>query len=167
MADARNARRVGSLIGAVVLAAAVGVIAYAWRQNSQTWDGLRKQAERFEPPTGWTSIGQAKQGSGGCFISCDSPRVTIVYRTTANAKAGCEQIRAAVERQVGPVTTQPYWGWCGWRAHASAVGGRAFVTAGAEPASVLRGEFAPFWTRRIPPTGNGTLVWVEFNSGLD
>ena len=90
--------------------------------------------------------------------------MTLVYRTPADPLRACDQARAAVSAQVGPAPINAN-GWCGWNAHIPS-GGRAYVVAGAEQASDLR-TFGPSWTERIAPTGGGTLVWVEFNSGLD
>jgi hypothetical protein len=164
---------VGSLTLAALIAAVIGVVAYGWYQNSRTWDRLRSQATAFKPPSGFVAIGQVHQGSGDCFISCDSPRVTVVYRTSSTSEVACDELRSAVALQIGsvaadssPPSDEPS-PWCAWRARAASVGDRAYVFGGAETANALRGEFAPRWTDKLLPTGTDMIVWIEFNSGLD
>lgn len=159
-------KRTTWVLAAAVLATGIGYVAYVWHDNSEMWKRVRSEATHFNPPSGWTSVGRVQEGSGGCIISCDSPRVTLVYRTTSNASVACNQARAAVVEQVGRTPSDPYSAWCGWQAHIPS-SHRAYVTAGAEFVSALQGRSAPSWTRKIRPNGDGTLVWVEFNSGLD
>jgi hypothetical protein len=160
----RRKSRVVMLFGAVVLVLALGLVGYFWHQNGDAWHRIRSRASQFNPPPEWTLIGKAQEGSQACIVSCDSPRVTLVYRTTAGPLDACDEARAAIDAQIGPAPIDARGG-CGWQAHIPS-GGRAYVVAGAEPASELRGV-APSWTAKIPPTGDGTLVWLEFNSGLD
>jgi hypothetical protein len=158
-----SARRIMLLVGALVGIIVMGLVAFAWRQNADSWHQLRSQASHFQPPPGWTLVGKAQEGSGACFISCDSPRITAVYRTTDPPGDACSSVRRAVEAQVGPAPSDQYDAWCGWRAPIPSGG---HVVAGAQLASVLRGPYSPSWTTKFAPTGDGTLVWVVFSSNL-
>ena len=111
----------------------------------------------------------ARQGSAGCFVSCDSPRVTLVYRTDAPPAEACEEARQAVESEIGPTIDDPdLAGWCGWSTAVPEVDDRAFVMAGADDATALRRDLGGGdWRTLVPPAGTGTIVWVEFDSGLD
>jgi hypothetical protein len=160
-------RRIGALLGAVSITAAIYGVAYLRHQDSENWKRLEAQALRFEPPSGWIYVGRVKAGSYACWMSCDSPTITIVYRTTATVRSGCDQALVAVAAQVGRAKADPLATGCGWQAHAPPGGGPAFVTGGAQSPSGLGGPNAPPWTHKIPPTGNGTLVWVQFAAGSD
>jgi hypothetical protein len=120
-------RRIGVLLGAVLITAAIYGVAYLRHEDSENWKRLEAQALRFEPPT-----------------------ITIVYRTTAAVRAGCDQILVAVAAQVGRAKSDALATGCGRQAHAP-----------------LGGTNAPSRTHKIPPTGNGTLVWVQFNADSD
>jgi hypothetical protein len=165
--DRRPWRRVGALLLAVLVTAAIYGIAYLRHQDSENWNRLETQAAQFKAPTGWTSIGHVKAGSYACWIACDAATVTVVYSTIGTPQAGCEQVLVAVAAQVGKTKPDPIANGCGWQAHAPAGGGPAYVTAGAQPANALLGPLAPPWTHKLRPTGSGTLVWIVFSAESD
>ncbi len=166
---------------------AIGAFAYRWHQATQQWNELRRAANNFRAPHGWTALGRVQEGSQGCFISCDSPRVTLVYRTNDEFVVACTRLRVSVERQVGPATvttsqlptdssaqvgptttsiaqTPEPEIWCPWRARAPGLGGRGYVVGGA---GRLDATIGPRWTDKLRPSGSGIYAWIEFNSGLD
>src|SRR5437899_2615221 len=110
-----RAKRVRRLCGATALVVVVAVCGYSWYGNHTAWNHIRSQANRFSPPAQWTPVGKAQEGSGACVISCDSPRVTLVYRTSAKPLDACDEARAAVAAQIGPAPFDAN-GWCGWQA---------------------------------------------------
>jgi hypothetical protein len=115
-----------------------------------------------------TVIESVREGTAFCPISCNEPRITIVYRTSLSPEEACVQLRETIDHAVGRTTNREYLAWCGYEAAVSSVGERATVRAGAEPARDLVGGIGPSWKTKIAVSKTDeSVAWVELSSGLD
>jgi len=158
-------RRAAWLTLDVIVLAIVIAGAYSYYRTQQTRSRVRSHAAHFDPPPGWTKVATVEEGSQWCIVSCDAPAVTTIYRTTDSPSAACDDARAALARE-DRTAAVPAGVGCGWRVPARRVGKDAYdISDAASPQDVERRRLP--WTRKVEPLGAGTIVWVEFRSGID
>lgn len=151
----------------ITLAIAIVPVAYAM-PFLRIWPRLERAADRFPTPPAMTVVDSVREGTAFCPISCDEPRITIVYRTSLSPDQACAQLRKTIDESVGPTTNREYLTWCGYEAALPSVADEAFALGGAEPAGDLLAGVGPSWKTKITvPKTNETIAWVQFSSGLD
>jgi hypothetical protein len=151
----------------LVVIAIVLAGAYSYYRTQQTRSRVRAHSRHFETPHGWTKLGTVEEGSQWCIVPawCDAPAVTVIYRTNASRSDACDAARVALTREDRAAALSVRDG-CGWRVPARRVGKHAAdVADAATPRELDRRHLS--WTRKLRPRGDGTIVWVEFRSGID
>lgn len=150
----------------LVLLLSVAVLVYAFHFSQKP--KLERATANFTAPVGSTEIGRRSEGSWLCFISCDEPRVRIVYRTDENSSAACTSLRDALMRESDDLSDLNL-GWdCSYTGPLNDGGSRATVGGSVLEVSSARSDpsLNP-WVKGLIRDEEGYVAVVVFNSGLD
>jgi hypothetical protein len=134
------------------------------------WHSIRSAAEQFVAPNEWIEIGSSEEGSHWCIISCDEPRKYLIYKVTGTPIEACNLALELAEQQLQRRATRPaYLTWCGWQIDLEPSSLGATLRAGARMSEdLIRHPNEVPWQMAIPlPPGDVTILWLEFNSGID
>ena len=169
-----KAGRVAVVLGLLLLLGIAAVPATIGWSTHRMWSNLRDDARTIETPDGWTRLGVIEEGSAGCFISCDSPRVTVVFRTAETAKKACATLREKADLLANTVDQGGFGsaagGSCPWEAKLAKVrlfDGRPRMFAYVDSAKTWQGPPGLGQSDRLPPKTPGNVVSIVFSSGLD
>jgi hypothetical protein len=155
----------------VAICLAIAALLAGWMIYHHTlgyWPRLERSVSNFSVPAGFERLGRVRQGTTFCVVSCNEARITIVLRTAMPPEEACQQLRAAVDRQIEMTETPSDLSWCGWEARLGDVGEHALVAGGAEASSDIMGARPMWaWASNFEPPSDGTVAWIEFSSGID
>lgn len=167
MTGRRTVVRWAAVVSIIGIALILGWILLSGRSGS--WRVIRSASQEFVAPRDWMEIGRSEAGSNLCFVSCDEPRIYIVYEVPGTPTEACSLALEVAEQQLQRRATRPsYLTWCGWQV-ALAPSSQATLSAGARISTdLIRNPNGVPWQTPIPlPTSDVTILWLKFNSGID
>lgn len=163
-------QRWAALVIALVVVG-LGALIVWYLRSEDVWPELRHSEAEFHPPSGFTNLSVIEAGSQGCFISCDSPRIALVMKTSLPRDEACALLynaAQAVGQNVGrtdPASTFIAKASYFMQGGLPSVGGKATITA-----AVVRGSDLPPASYLLansnarPFAPEDTVVAVLFNS---
>lgn len=163
-----------ALLASIVVALVVILALFARSRWFEPWPELRDEVARFGVPDGMRLALKIERGSGACFISCDEPRIAVVFRDIHDAQAACDLVRRRLEqrelnlRQTPDYVAVPERAACFYEASLDRVGSEAVASVAVLPGEELQ-RFS--WLTGGEParavTHDEIVAVVLFNSGID
>lgn len=140
------------------------------------WPRLRDEVSRLSVPDAFRLVDRKEEGSESCFISCDEPRITLIFVTDLDDGEACRWLESQV-REIAedvhpwdPHRLIPAPGAaCHWQGKLPEAGDDATLSASIEPgASLLSSPYRSGY-RGQPPAVMPTdrVAYFLFNSGID
>ncbi len=138
------------------------------------WPKLRNEVARFGVPDGMRLALKMERGSEACFISCDEPRIVVVFRDIRDAHAACDSVRRRSEqhelhlRPAPDYVAVPERTACFYEASLDRVGSEAVASVAVLPGEELqRFSWLTGGERARGLTHDQIVAVVLFNSGID